>query len=216
MLIQPTSKVRKWPWLASLAMHVLFLGWLLYRPAPVFVAPSSVVKGQRPSSSIVYLATANAEAKPTAEALISASVTWPKTFTSSHRIRNVEQKNLRRGPEETRPEQAQNQPSNAGSPFGSLMQGPASGRETRPALPVHFPDPDVNRSELPSGLQGDVIVEITIDAGGNVVETRLLQGVHQTVDQVVIATVQRWRFAPATQDGVPIASKQDVHFHFPS
>ena len=30
----------------SLAVHLLFLGWLLHSPAPIFVAPSSVAKGE--------------------------------------------------------------------------------------------------------------------------------------------------------------------------
>ena len=34
----------------SLALHFLFLGWLLHSPAPIFVAPSSVAKGESGSS----------------------------------------------------------------------------------------------------------------------------------------------------------------------
>src|SRR5260370_1048518 len=30
----------------SLAIHLLFLGWLLHSPAPIFVAPLSVAKGE--------------------------------------------------------------------------------------------------------------------------------------------------------------------------
>ncbi len=36
---------------ASLILHFVFLGWLLHSPAPIFVAQSSVVKGQ--SGSLV-------------------------------------------------------------------------------------------------------------------------------------------------------------------
>jgi len=64
--------------------------------------------------------------------------------------------------------------------------------------------------------RGDVIVEITIDILGNVVGTKLLQGIGYGVDDVVLATVQKWRFRPATEDGAAIPSQQDVHFHFPS
>jgi TonB family protein len=65
-------------------------------------------------------------------------------------------------------------------------------------------------------VQGDVIVEITIDTAGTVVETKLLQAFGYGIEDKVIAAVQRWRFRPATKDGTPIPSKQDVHFHFPS
>jgi TonB family protein len=106
-------------------------------------------------------------------------------------------------------------PAAGGSPYGSMLEG-AVGSEVRPALPEIFPDPEVDRRSLPADVQGDVIVEITIDERGNVVEERLLSGVDHGVDDKVIAALKNWHFRPATADGVPIPSKQDVHFHFPS
>jgi protein TonB len=88
--------------------------------------------------------------------------------------------------------------------------------EARPAFPVVFPDPAIYPWQLPKGLQGDVIVEVTIDEQGSVTETRILQSLQQDVDAKVLATVKNWRFKPATVDGVAISSRQDVHFHFPS
>jgi protein TonB len=61
-----------------------------------------------------------------------------------------------------------------------------------------------------------VIVEISIDAQGIVVAERLLQGLGHGVDERVIAVLRDWRYHPATRNGVPIPSKYDVHFHFPS
>ena len=90
------------------------------------------------------------------------------------------------------------------------------GSEIRPALPMVFPDPPVRRSEIPDGVVGSVIVEVTIDAQGKVVETRLLQGLGHGIEDKVIATLHNWRFRPATKDGVAIPSKQDVYFRFPS
>ena len=107
------------------------------------------------------------------------------------------------------------EPARAGTPIGSLYHGPGSGNEARPALPLVFPDPAVYSWQL-GGLQGDVIVEVTIDEQGNVTETRVLQSLQQNIDDKVIATLKSWRFRPATVDGVAISSRQDVHFHFPS
>jgi TonB family protein len=107
-------------------------------------------------------------------------------------------------------------PAEAGSENGSAYDGLASGDEVKPALPVAFQDLKIPRSELPSGIQGDVVVEITIDAQGTVVEERLLQGLGHQVDDRVIAVLRDWRFHPATRNGVAIPSKHDVHFHFPS
>jgi len=35
------------------------------------------------------------------------------------------------------------------------------------------------------------------------------------VDEKVLATLQKWHFTPATQDGIAIPSQQYVYFHFP-
>ena len=72
------------------------------------------------------------------------------------------------------------------------------------------------RSELPPGVQGDVVVEVTIDARGNIIEKRILQRIGYGIDEKVLAALEGWRFTPATQDGVPIPSRHDVHFHFPN
>ena len=104
----------------------------------------------------------------------------------------------------------------AGSALGTMIDGPIEGHEVHVAFPVVFPDPPVARSELPRDLKGDVIVEVTIDAQGNVVETRIVQAIGYGIDEKIVAALRQWRYQPATLDGVPVASKHDVHFHFPS
>ena len=64
-------------------------------------------------------------------------------------------------------------------------------------------------------MQGDIIVEVTIDEQGNVTAMRILQSLNQDIDEKVLATLRDWRFRPASMDGVAISSRQDVHFHFP-
>jgi protein TonB len=83
-------------------------------------------------------------------------------------------------------------------------------------LPLVFPDPAILPWQLPNGLQGDVIVEVTIDTQGLVTDTKVLQSFQPEIDEKVLATLRNWRFRPATVDGVAISSRQDVHFHFPS
>lgn len=102
----------------------------------------------------------------------------------------------------------------AGSAMGSLAIGPGSGIEARPAIPLVFPDPAVYPWQL-EGVQGDVIVEVTIDEQGNVTAMKVLQSLKQDIDEKVLATLRGWRFRPASMDGIAISSRQDVHFHFP-
>jgi TonB family protein len=108
--------------------------------------------------------------------------------------------------------------SRAGSPLGTMtmIDGPVTGHEVHVAYPVVYPDPPVERAELPRDLQGDVVIEVTIDSQGNVVETKIVQAIGHGIDEKIEATLRRWHYQPATLDGTPVASRHDVHFHFPS
>lgn len=192
----------------SWALHFLFLAWILHSPAPIFIAPSSVVKGQSGSSlTRIYFGgdrgVAQERPKP--------SLTWqrPPRVTRAHSLEPPLAKL------ETGNETASNRLSGpaAGSLYGSLSYGTLTGPEIRPALPVVSPDP-VFGSDA-AGIEGDVIVEITIDETGAIVERVVIHSLGPAVDERVLAALEKWHFAPASKNGVPIPSKQDVYYHFP-
>src|SRR5207244_12846753 len=98
----------------------------------------------------------------------------------------------------------------------SVSDGYLSVMDVRPALPIVSPDPRVEVADLPDGMRkGDEIIEITIDAQGNIVQEIVISSLSSTVDAKVLAALENWHFLPATRFGVPIPSKQDVHYHFP-
>lgn len=109
---------------------------------------------------------------------------------------------------------AQVQAPAAGNGFSEI--GSIYGTAALPALPDKFPDPVVRASELPPGVVGDVVVEVTIDSAGNIVKKKLLTSIGYGIDEKVMAVLDQWHFRPATFNGAPVASRQDVHFHFPS
>ena len=82
------------------------------------------------------------------------------------------------------------------------------------ALAIHFPTPKPDLTQLPPGTVGDVVVDIVIDAAGNVSSVTMHHGLGSGIDEVVVATVQQWSFHPATRDGQPVASEQELHFHY--
>ncbi len=82
------------------------------------------------------------------------------------------------------------------------------------ALVRSYPSPKPDLSKLPRGTSGDVVVDIVIDAEGKITSVTQTKGLGFGVDEVVIATVQQWVFKPATKDGKPVASEQELHFHF--
>lgn len=194
----------------SVAIHALLVAVLCWPVMPAFLKPNVIAHGEggsaTPVSVVLYvpndlqLATAN---KPPLLSLPSSVQKKPQK-TKIRKRTNVLEADKATSPAEI------------GSEQGSSYDGLSSGDEVKPALPVTFQDLKIPRSDLPSGVQGDVIVEITIDAQGAVVEEKLLQGLGHGVDERVIAVLHDWRFHPATRNGVAIPSKHDVHFHFPS
>lgn len=82
------------------------------------------------------------------------------------------------------------------------------------ALASFFPTPKPDLSSLPHGTKGDVILDIVIDASGKISDLKMTSGIGFGIDETVIATVQQWTFHPATRDGEPIASEQELHFHY--
>jgi protein TonB len=82
------------------------------------------------------------------------------------------------------------------------------------ALTTFSPSPKPDLSVLPRGVQGDVIVDVTIDPSGKVADLAVLHTVGYGIESSVIGTLKTWTFRPATKDGAPIASVQELHFHF--
>jgi periplasmic protein TonB len=197
----------------SLLAHLAALAMLLYRPPAIFVVPSDATLGIPHSSgsqSIVYLAPVGPEQAqaPPEEPRLALRTTIAKPHKPKVQPKHEQ-------PAATAAD-APDLSARGGSPFGRVPGSPMNLNEVVPAFPVVYPDPSVDRDELPSGVQGDVIVEVTIDPQGNVVSTRLLQGIGYGVEQKVLDVLQRWRFHPATRDGMTIASQHIVHFHYPS
>jgi periplasmic protein TonB len=82
------------------------------------------------------------------------------------------------------------------------------------ALTTYSPSPAPDLSVLPHGVQGDVVVDVTIDPNGKVADLAVLHTLGYGIESSVIGTLKTWTFRPATKDGTPIASVQELHFHY--
>jgi TonB family protein len=203
---------RNLPLRISVGLHVLALAVVLfYRAAPIFVTPSSLAMGNGDQSyRIVYFAPVGDSNQPDPDDRKELIARTSRLKLNRHKQQErQQQRNVAGLPDPN------NKSANAGSDYGSLFTGDYEGHDVKPAYPIVFPDPPVSRNDFPEGFQGDVIVEVTIDKLGNVVSLRLLQGIGQSIDDKVMATLREWRYKPAMMDGEPIAEKHDVHFHYP-
>jgi periplasmic protein TonB len=195
----------------SIALHVIVFMILLRGRSPVMVAPSSMLGGAR-GTSVTHLYWAAG----------SSELPESKSFASKAKDRSRSKLVYQRS---ERAQQAPNpEPStaannsapapSAGSPYGSLSEGPSAGEEIRPALPAITSEPHVDSDDLRGVAEGNVVVEIVIDESGAIVRKSVVQSMGPAIDAKVLAALENWRFRPATRDGVPIPSKQDVVYHF--
>ncbi|HZU22099.1 MAG TPA: energy transducer TonB [Terriglobales bacterium] len=214
--------------LASFALHTAALLLLVWPETPVFVSLSEVARGEGGKSTItsIYLPrngfddltpAPGAEVprhiarrptrKPTRQP--NKAMTLPSPVAPPVRAADDQTSVGQQADSEVHGPRA-------GSLYGSLAQGPLSGPEVKPALPIVGPVPVISRNEMPPGVEGSVIIEITIDERGNLTGTKLVQRLGYGIDERVLSALQKWHFKPATRDGVAIASQQLCVFHFPS
>jgi TonB family protein len=206
--------------LFSLAVHVLLVTALLRGRSPVFVAPSSVLGGAHGTAiTHLYWATgSDTDAKSSAQfsgdhSTSGKGLTWKKSQKAQLAL-NRNTPNSGTTDKAEMATAAANPAPSAGSAYGSLSDGTFAGHEIRAALPAVTFEPLVSADDLRGGVEGNVVVEITIDEAGNIVSKAIVQSLGPAIDAKVLAALENWRFRPATRDGVPIPSKQDVVYHF--
>jgi TonB family protein len=198
----------------SFALHLAALAFLLHRPAPIFVNPQSVQLGDGPKSYHIVWVPPDSEASD-----------QPDTIEHNKIALRAAARKLLLKPTNAKPKAAPkpnpqgevaDRNAQAGTVYGSIWALMQDGHDVKPAIPIVYPSPDLSSVDWPTGLEADIVVEVTIERDGSVVDMKLIQSVGRGVDEKVIAAVRNWRFRPAILDGTPIASKHDVHFHLPS
>jgi protein TonB len=91
----------------------------------------------------------------------------------------------------------------------------AGGGARREAEPLDTPPPPYPPSARRRGLEGRVVLDLTIDAGGRTVAVALVRssGVG-SLDDAAREAVAGWRFRPAHRDGQPVESRRQVPIRF--
>jgi len=198
-LVSGSAAMRQWT-AASVAVHVCVLGALLYVRSP------QLSRVERPGDanghllSMVYAPGMSAPA-----AAFQSPKTPPRKPVPSTNVRTPTPAT----PVVSATATAANSTPDAASGVDALGDG-----NTTVALVVVHPSPKPDLSQLPSGTSGDVIVDVVIDKDGRIAKYTMMRGLGHGVDQTVLATIQHWTFQPATRDGHPVASEQELLFHY--
>jgi TonB family protein len=194
----------------SVIAHCVLLIAIVLPPRAIFISPSSTKAGVN-GRGLTYIYFPAKSGATASEAAATQRLVLPRTAKAKKQPLKLSP--MPEPEEAAKPETASAAPP-AGSVYGSSTIGAPVGEEVRPALRVTGSEPRVNADEF-SGLEGSVVIEITIDERGNIVAKNLLQSLNPDVDRKVLAALEDWHFLPATRDGVAIPSKEDVYYHFP-
>jgi periplasmic protein TonB len=97
---------------------------------------------------------------------------------------------------------------------GNAGEGSLGDGDMSIALVQFHPRPEPDLSTLPPGTSGDIVLDALIDAQGRIAHLSVSRSLGPSVDEQVIATVQQWTFTPAMRNGTPIASEQEILFHY--
>ena len=102
-----------------------------------------------------------------------------------------------------------------GDGSGLALRGIGSDAEDAvPAFPIFGPHPSVRDRSLLPAQEKKIVVDVKLDALGQVLSETLVKGMGNQLDQIVLDTARTWRFQPATVNGKPVPSEAELIFPF--
>jgi TonB family protein len=105
-----------------------------------------------------------------------------------------------------------------GGSTGAVVKEPEREAAPQPlvVLPelVHFENAPYPPEAEKAGLQGDVVLKLTVDKEGNVTAAEVMEPAGNGFDEAAQAAALKFKFKPATKDGVPFAAKIKYAYAF--
>jgi TonB family protein len=84
---------------------------------------------------------------------------------------------------------------------------------TRP-VPLLEPEAKYPKAARKQGLTGVCLVGLIVDANGMPQNVHILKSLEPSLDQSAVESVRKYRFKPATKDGVPVAVEVNIEVNF--
>jgi protein TonB len=190
-------------WIAvSIALHLVIFSLLLYARSPELAPIDHPGDSSGHLLQLTYLpGSAASTAKPT-----SSKRKLPKP---AHRISPVDASSTPAAPAAPAPTEKAATSDDATEGTDALGNG-----DITVALVRNHPSPHPDLAQLPAGTRGDVIVDVVIDNTGRIARCTMTHGLGHGVDETVLAAIQQWTFQPAMRNGAPVASEQELLFHY--
>jgi TonB family protein len=105
-----------------------------------------------------------------------------------------------------------------GGSTGAVIKQPDAETQPQPVVVmpelVRFENAPYPPEAEKAGLQGNVVLKLTIDKEGNVTAAEVLEPAGNGFDEAAQAAALKFKFKPATRDGVPFAAKIKYGYQF--
>jgi TonB family protein len=75
-------------------------------------------------------------------------------------------------------------------------------------------EPEYTEEARKAKYQGNVLLDVEIDASGRVVDVRVTRAIGLGLDEKAVEAVRKWKFRPAMKDGAPITTHSEVEVTF--
>lgn len=177
---------------SSIAAHIAVLGLLLFAGHQAWKIRTPQARGGQ--HTVLYWQGAAYSIRTPAKKIVP---------------RKKPNKALAKRPETTSAPEPQSEQSTGANDFAGTQTGSA---DITPAFPIFSPSPHVaDRSLLPA-INRNVVVDVNVSAQGEVLDEKLVQGLGNSLDQVILDTVKSWKFHPANSNGNAVASVAELIF----
>jgi periplasmic protein TonB len=79
---------------------------------------------------------------------------------------------------------------------------------------IYDPEPEYSDEARRVKYQGVLVVSLVVDPQGQARNIRVARSLGMGLDEKAIEAVKKWRFAPGTKDGIPVAVQVNVEVNF--
>src|SRR5207248_740868 len=83
-----------------------------------------------------------------------------------------------------------------------------------PPHAIYSPEPEYSEEARQVRHQGIVVLSLIVDPEGQTTNIRVARSLGMGLDEKAIEAVRKWRFAPGTKNGIPVAVQVDVEVSF--
>jgi len=79
---------------------------------------------------------------------------------------------------------------------------------------ISTPDPEYSEYARQNQIKGSLLLAVAVNAGGTVDAVKVVQSLEPSLDQNAVEAIKKWRFLPATKNGMTVPVQMEVTVGF--